>query len=91
MTEAITAVCAAVTAVASLLLYLYRTRWSQAARWRKRLEELEDAFAKAEAAHWKALVGNQPDDVVRAGAEWVRAAEELARHRRAGQSAGLDG
>jgi hypothetical protein len=91
MTAVITAVCAAAGAVASLLLYLFKTRWSQAAQWRKRLGELEDAFHKAEIAHLDSLLGNDDAAVARARAEWLRISEELARHRRAVQSAGISG
>jgi hypothetical protein len=91
LTAAITAVAIAVGSVASLLLHLYQTRWSQRAQWHKKLRELEDACKKADREHETALIGSDGDALARAEHEWMSAVEALAAHRRAGQQAGFSG
>lgn len=88
MTAAIAAVAAAVTAVAGLLLYLFKTQWSARARWEKELKRLEAEYDKTqEAYHAEVAVGGP--DPVRLYALYRLSATNLANHRAAGQRAGF--
>lgn len=88
MTGAIAAVATAVAALAGLAVLIYRDRLTARARWEKRYEELNDQWDKAKKAHELAVVRGRGGDAVALYDQWLRVAQELARHRRAGQRAG---
>lgn len=84
----IAAVCSAVAAVAGLLWYLFRTRWSERARWETELKRLEADSAKARLDYAQA-VADGSDRHEQLQARWRVCATELASHRAAGQRAGF--
>lgn len=88
MIETVGAIAAAIAAVAGLLLYLFKTRWSERARWEQELKRLETENETARKQYREAVAAGAVDHE-QLRARWLVCATNVSNHRAAGQRAGF--